>query len=139
MAYCRWLSVKSGQSVALLSEAQWVRAARGSSGLDFAWGSEWDSDSVNANFRLQRTSLVGLCPNGATSEGVQDMVGNVWVWCLDEHSVSPTGKTWRIVRGGAWNDITQDNGLCWQKCHISDYCHNDLGLRLVRTVPHSAL
>jgi hypothetical protein len=106
MAYCRWLSAKLGQSVTLPIEHQWVQAAYGVSGREFAWGNEWNLELANVAARLQRTTLVGLYPNGATPEGLQDMTGNVFEWCLNEHKEPQTialmGDAQRAVRGGVW-------------------------------------
>ncbi len=142
MAYCRWLSAKLGQPVTLPTEQQWERVARGVSGRGFAWGNELHSDLANTEGNLLRTTVVGLYPDGATPEGVLDLTGNVWEWCLNEveqpQSIDLTSSAGRGIRGGAW-------GLATDYCRTSvrgllfPYDRNHaLGLRLVRRrVPHS--
>ena len=38
VAFCRWLSQKLGMEVALPTEAQWEKAARGADGRVYPWG-----------------------------------------------------------------------------------------------------
>ncbi|HLP58199.1 MAG TPA: SUMF1/EgtB/PvdO family nonheme iron enzyme, partial [Candidatus Deferrimicrobium sp.] len=42
VAYCRWLSQKSGLRFQLPTEAQWEKAARGSRGFQYPWGNDFD-------------------------------------------------------------------------------------------------
>lgn len=137
MAYCRWLSAKLGQQpVTLPTVQQWVRATRGLSEREFAWGNEWHSDLANAEWRLSRTTAVGLYPNGATPEGIQDLTGNVLEWCLNEYeqsqSIDPTGTAWRVVRGGAWYSAAEGCRASYRGRGVPGDRHANLGLRLVR-------
>ena len=61
---------------------------------------------------LQKTSAVGMYPQGETIErdavgnGVADLSGNVWEWCLNEYekpdSRGESGSADRVLRGGSW-------------------------------------
>jgi formylglycine-generating enzyme required for sulfatase activity len=141
MAYCRWLSVKLGQPVALPTKRQWERVTRDISGRAFAWRNKRQSDLANVDHQLRRTTVVGLYPDGAMPEGVQDLIGNVWEWCLNEfeqpQNIDPTGSAPRVVRGGSWLDPLGD---CYASFRfVPDSRNHLLGLRLVRRrVPHSA-
>src|SRR5579871_1902978 len=42
LAFCRWLSEVSGESVMLPTEQQWQRAAQGDDGRMYPWGNDWD-------------------------------------------------------------------------------------------------
>ena len=70
--------------------------------------------------RLSRTTAVGMYPGGASPQGVLDLAGNVWEWCLTDYgrpgdgsagsvhrdpcSRMPRGdEVRRVVRGGSWN------------------------------------
>ncbi|MDZ7858720.1 formylglycine-generating enzyme family protein [Sphaerotilus sp.] len=139
MAYCRWLSVKLGAVVMLPTEAQWEWAACGGSGREFAWGNEWNLDLVNAERCIGRTTVVGLYPNGATPESVQDMTGNVWEWCLNEYdnpqNSDPTGSARRVVRGGVWDYPSVNCRASYRSGRAPVNRSNLLGLRLVRASP----
>jgi formylglycine-generating enzyme required for sulfatase activity len=62
---------------------------------------------VPAECKLEQTTIVGAYPQGASSEGVLDLAGNVWEWCLNKHEhpeeIEPdTSGDARVLRGGSW-------------------------------------
>ncbi|MFH1069213.1 MAG: SUMF1/EgtB/PvdO family nonheme iron enzyme [Candidatus Glassbacteria bacterium] len=97
MAYCQWLSLRTGEHYALPTEAQWEYVATGGEGREYPWSqagldSSAVSDSVNpgpyANVKLGKdgytfTAPVNSFPAGAGKFGTLNMAGNVWEWCLD--------------------------------------------------------
>jgi formylglycine-generating enzyme required for sulfatase activity len=82
IAYCEWLSQKTGRDYRIPSEAEWEKAARGTEGLIYPWGNEWDSERCNSwESGPGGTTPVGdYSPKGDSPYGVADMAGNVWEW-----------------------------------------------------------
>jgi formylglycine-generating enzyme required for sulfatase activity len=87
MKYAAWLSRLSGKAWGLPTEAQWEKAARGTDGRIYPWGSEWDDAFANV---LGNPPLVArpIAPVGeypaqsASPYGVFDVAGNVWEWTI---------------------------------------------------------
>ncbi|BBO91157.1 formylglycine-generating enzyme family protein [Desulfosarcina ovata] len=116
-AYCRWLTEKlkdRGLRVALPTEAQWERAARGTDARQYPWGDE-KIDPGKANYDetgISSTSPVGCFPKGKSANGLNDLAGNVWEWCQDWYGkyprktvpdpTGPSDGTNRVLRGGSW-------------------------------------
>ena len=115
MAFCAWLSHRLRMEIRLPTELEWERAARGTDARAYPWGSAYlagyaniDESHDNAGpHSLAQTSAVGIYPQGASPEGVLDLAGNVWEWCLNEYDNPERiefGGAWpRVVRGGSWD------------------------------------
>ncbi|HSG45101.1 MAG TPA: SUMF1/EgtB/PvdO family nonheme iron enzyme, partial [Anaerolineales bacterium] len=117
MAYCAWLSEKSGLPVTLPSEAEWEKAARGTDGLIYPWGDAFDKDKCNTSESgIGNTTPVGnYSPDGDSPYGCVDMAGNVWEWTRSKFESYPydpddgredlEGRDIRVVRGGSWDNL----------------------------------
>jgi formylglycine-generating enzyme required for sulfatase activity/class 3 adenylate cyclase len=120
VAYCRWLSNKTGQLYRLPTEAEWEKGARGSDGRMYPWGNKFEAHLLNAREGGQKvctTTPVGIYPAGVSPFGVFDCAGNVWEWCAtrwkkafpydvcqDEWKPDYLeGKNLRALRSGSWN------------------------------------
>ncbi len=113
VAFCRWLSAHTEQTIRLPTEWEWQQAATGGNpDNEYLWGKEWDAARCNSvESRLNRTTPVGIYLQGATLQGVLDMAGNVWEWCLNtsDNPQCPQSvhlddsNTQRVIRGGSWN------------------------------------
>lgn len=92
--------------------------------------------------RLNRTTAVGMYPQGATQQGVLDMAGNVWEWCLNRYEnpeqpeavhINKGGR--RLIRGGSWNFgpvYLRTSARNWSDAGTRG---DDLGCRLVQDIP----
>jgi formylglycine-generating enzyme required for sulfatase activity len=114
MAYCKWLSQKKGQTYRLPSEAEWEKAARGTDGLIYPWGDEWEAGRCNSSESGRGdATLVDAYLDGASPYGILDMAGNVWEWTASLYRPYPydpgdgredlrrVGEK-RVLRGGAF-------------------------------------
>lgn len=109
VAFCRWLSDKTGTRIRLPSEQEWQRAAQGDDGRVFPWGNVWDGTRCNNSVEpldSNGTSAVSAYEGlGDSPFGVVDMAGNVWEWCITAHETGVSdlgGDGRRVLRGGGW-------------------------------------
>jgi len=72
---------------------------------------QWDSFATSASLsdavtsspnKRNGTAAVGSL--GASGQGLYDVRGNVWEWCLD-----PSDKPFRVLRGAAWDSWIEIN------------------------------
>ena len=87
--YCEWLSERTGNRYRLPTDVEWEYAARGEEGRTYPWGEEPPTGRayhIGAKHSwsnlVPRVARVGLFPNGATPEGVHDMLGAHAEWCV---------------------------------------------------------
>jgi formylglycine-generating enzyme required for sulfatase activity len=141
MAFCRWLSVETGQEIRLPSEAEWEHACRaGTTGLYAGRIGEMGWSRHNSWGRVH--PVAQKQPN---AWGLYDMHGNVWEWCLDFFTTSYDGAPtdgrprWNmddptdvVSRGGSF---ANPPGWLASGCRMGTWpsaSHYNNGFRLVR-------
>lgn len=131
MAFCQWLSNKTGMRCTLPTEAEWEWACRAGSATPFNFGEyrpgannlaniadrsveAWNYGRTEPGYSdgVQYTAPGGRFPLNAW--GLADMHGNVAEWCLtayrpypyraDDGRDDPRASGAKVVRGGSWND-----------------------------------
>ncbi|MCP5515784.1 MAG: SUMF1/EgtB/PvdO family nonheme iron enzyme [Verrucomicrobiales bacterium] len=141
VAFCRWLSQRSGREVRLPTEWEWQQAATsGNPTFSYPWGTNWDEARANTYLsNVNRTVAVGLYPQGASPVGAFDMSGNVAEWCLNKYGdpgrIEPGGEERRVVRGGAWGSHRDDVSTACRR-HVRPAGRGGfLGFRVVTVTP----
>jgi iron(II)-dependent oxidoreductase len=111
-----WVSLEDARAYAawagkrLPHEWEWQYAAQGKDERLYPWGNSWEEAAVpvpDKGRTLRGPDNVDAHPHGASSFGVEDLVGNVWQWTdefTDEHTRAG------ILRGGSYY---QPQGSVW--------------------------
>jgi serine/threonine protein kinase/formylglycine-generating enzyme required for sulfatase activity len=143
-AYARWKGKR------LPSEAQWEKAARGTTGQIWPWGNIWNNTSLNSNGSgIMDTVPVESYPQGKSPYGAHDMLGNVWEWCNDWYSKNyydlipkknpkgPPGGNSKVIRGGSYNSFSSRLHLTNRRYIEPTTASYSIGFRCVRAEPGS--
>ena len=129
VAYCQWLSSKTGKHFRLPTEAEREYACRAGTTTPFNTGNNLTTDQANYNgnypyngnakgvYRLNTVAVNNFAPN---AWGLYNMHGNVWEWCSDWYGrtyydeckangtvtnpAGPATGSLRVIRGGGWDD-----------------------------------
>ena len=135
MAFCNWLSDKTGYTISLPTEEQWQRAAQGDDDRNYPWGNNFDEKRCNTKASgIRQPTPINQYPNGASSFGVIDMSGNVFEWCLTEWESGTTSlqaNSKRVLRGGSWFNEPEEARVAARNWLNPDLRSSDRGFRVV--------
>ena len=157
MAFCRWLSRKTGDAYTLPTEEQWEWACRAGTDTPFSYGDVDTDFSKDANFADQ--SIIGLSDGRRDFEdfiprdrryhdrhcvaapvgsyrpnpfGLHDMHGNVSEWTRSDYVADGAGVERKVVRGGSWRDRPKKARAAWRWGYYPFQPVFDVGFRVVR-------
>lgn len=123
------LNQKTGKNFRLPKELEWEYAAKcGNKSKNYVYAGGDDIDMVawyTGNSKNMTQPVKQLSPNEL---GIYDMSGNVWEWCEDLYN---TYGSFRVLRGGSWNDLARFCVVSYRSIGNSDKRRNRIGFRLV--------
>jgi formylglycine-generating enzyme required for sulfatase activity len=165
--FCQRLSLHTGRTYRLPTEAEWEYACRAGSITPFHFGDTLTTDLANYRgtdheeyqwsgsygqgpkgiYRQETTQVNSFNPNAF---GLYDMHGNIWEWCQDDYSdnydVTPVdGSAWvseensglKILRGGSWLNNPRVCRSAIRFNYDPDYRINNVGFRVVCEMPRT--
>ena len=129
MAFCYWLSAKTGIMLTLPTEQQWQRAAVGDTDWVYPWGNEIDKTYCNyRGSNINQPTHVTKYEANISPYGVCDMAGNVWEWTRTAwHNKEDDNM---IVRGGSFNGVDALLNTNYRGWDVMSDGQKDIGFRV---------
>jgi len=137
------LAEKTGENFSLPTEAQWEYACR--AGTDSLW-TFGDTAEEIGNYAWLDINSAGTTHEVGTKKpnpwGLYDMYGNIQEWCEDLYTdkysetdttdpIGPSSGDSRVIRGGAWGDISDSVRSSYRNCSGATNKTNGTGFRCV--------
>ena len=145
LAYCEWISSKTGRNFRLPTEAEWEYACRAGTETPFYTGETLAGNMIK-NQKTERELVpvsleVGLdTPNAF---GLHGMHGNIEEWCMDWYGDypdrpvkdpgGPSKGLFRVTRGGSHNTPAEYLRSASRSAAIPSDMSNQIGFRVVET------
>jgi formylglycine-generating enzyme required for sulfatase activity len=126
-------------------EWQWM-AQHGTEARKYPWG-EWDgnprANTTEAGIG-DRSTAVGMYPQGAAASGALDVAGNLWEWCLNDRKNPEivngySNEESKVLRGGSFSHVQP---FAAASCRSSNNPYSrdyNYGFRLVVAAPIASL
>lgn len=151
LAYCHWLSEKTGRKYSLPTEAQWEKACRGGKNFLYPWGDEFVPGRCNHG----QPNIAPVDKYSAQNEfGCFDLVGNVRQWTCTlwgEKRIPPNQKyaypwkddgrndlkasreIYRVVRGSSWEQDIRSHRCSARRAEVPEL-RGIIGFRVAMSI-----